>query len=87
MSARNTNIIPEISYHRDDEYASVAVVVALDSAVRTVHTIPNASRHQVAEVVRRFGLRAHIGGRHVAVGDAYDGPRLAMFTGNFGDWL
>lgn len=43
-----------------------------------------STRDGAASIVRHFGFKVHIGGRHVAI--LCDGLRVAIITGSTPDW-
>lgn len=57
----------------------------LQNCINQVMALNPCMRETVGITIRNRGLRAHVGGRHVAI-LADNGERLAMFTGNSPDF-
>ena len=67
---------------------NVTAKIALFDIDRDIQAVKSATRAAIAELVRAYGLSTlavHVGGHHVAI--LINGERVAMITGNFGDWL
>ena len=83
---------PKLAFEREPIHIYGATAERLDLmnvevAVENRLSMPMAGRDSIAATAGRIGLVAFREGRHVALHATKHGDRLAIITGNFGDWL
>ena len=85
------NRVPQLTFTREAVAVTPRTAVLLDDLCMAIHCT-KMTRQAVADRIIQSGLAAHVGGCHVAVHQKDSagnirGERLAIVTGNFGDWV